>query len=497
MALTVILPILYLLGWFIFNVWFHPLRHFPGPLYLKATRLGFIYHQIKGTLPFDVLEWHKTYGDVVRIAPDELSFITPPALQDIQGHRAKGAPDFEKPEAFYRPVDGMEIDIISAGREEHSILRRLLSHGFSDKSLRDQQPIIMSYIDLLMQRLHENCAGGNKALNIMSWYNFATFDIIGDLAFGESFGCLTNSDYHPWVSLIFRMARAGAMIQGLGHYPMVKNFLLSLVPKSMGEERDHHLELTRDKLMRRMKRHEDRPDLIEGMLKKKDELGITMDQLQANSSILIIGGSETTATLLSGVTYFLLTNPQALLKVTQEVRERFKSEGGINFATVNDLSYMLGCHEALRLYPPVPAGLPRVTPRGGAEVCGQYIPDSGKSVHQWAVHHHEKLFKDPFEFHPERFMGDERYTQDVREAFQPFHLGPRNCLGRNLAYVEMRTILARLLFNFDIQIADDSRDWIKQKVFILLGETAVECLLDTGIQVMIYCSFGQQPFPRA
>ncbi len=71
----------------------------------------------------------------------------------------------------------------------------------------------------------------------------------------------------------------------------------------------------------------DRPDLIEGLLKKKDEWNMDLQRLQANTSILIIGGSETTATLLSGVTYFLLTNPSALEQLTREVRSSFSSEG--------------------------------------------------------------------------------------------------------------------------------------------------------------------------
>lgn len=262
---------MYFGGYAVYNVWFHPLRGYPGPLYMRATRLAYVYHQMKGSLPYDVLDLHNKYGEVVRVAPDELAFSNPSAWQDIQGHRTKGEPDFEKWENFYRPVDDMEVDIVSAGREEHGLLRRTLAHGFSDKSLREQQPMIMKYIDLLIQRLHENCGGGGKSLNIMSWYNFTTFDIIGDLAFGEPFGCLDNSDYHPWVKVIFKMARAGTLLQGLSHYPMVKNLLLSLVPKSAGEERNQHLELTKNKLLRRMEGYKERPDLIEGLLKRKDE----------------------------------------------------------------------------------------------------------------------------------------------------------------------------------------------------------------------------------
>lgn len=48
----------------------------------------------------------------------------------------------------------------------------------------------------------------------MKWYNYATFDIIGDLAFGSDFGCLASSNYHPWVSIIFGAIKAAGQLTG-------------------------------------------------------------------------------------------------------------------------------------------------------------------------------------------------------------------------------------------------------------------------------------------
>jgi hypothetical protein len=103
------------------------------------------------------------------------------------------------------------------------------------------------------------------------------------------------------------------------------------------------------------------------------------------------------------------------------------------------------------------------------------------------MYHHDDHFQAPFEYHPERFLGDPRFDHDHKEALQPFHLGPRNCIGRkyvntlirlftcnigskkyfSLAYAEMRLILARIIFNFDMRIAEESRGWINQKVWNL------------------------------
>lgn len=84
------------------------------------------------------------------------------------------------------------------------------------------------------------------------------------------------------------------------------------------------------------------------------------------------------------------------------------------------------------------------------------------------MYHNEEHFKDPFSFHPERWLGDPAFADDHRDTFQPFHLGTRNCLGRNLAYIEMRIILARVLWNFDIKIDQESVDWMrKQRIYNL------------------------------
>lgn len=76
------------------------------------------------------------------------------------------------------------------------------------------------------------------------------------------------------------------------------------------------------------------------------------------------------------MTFLLLTNPAAMAKLTAEIRGAFKSESDIDFASVSTLPYLLAClDEALRMYPPVPAGLPRVVPKGGASIAGHYVPE--------------------------------------------------------------------------------------------------------------------------
>ena len=159
--------------------------------------------------------------------------------------------------------------------------------------------------------------------------------------------------------------------------------------------------------------------------------------------VLIVGGSETTATLLCAVTFYLLRNPHILTKLNQEVRSTFKSDSDINTDSVQSLDYMLAVlNETLRIHPPVAAGLPRDVPQGGASVAGYYVPEGTVvGIHHWATYHYSANFKKPFEFHPERYQGDPEFASDKLDVVQPFHLGTRNCIGKK--YVSSSFLLEK------------------------------------------------------
>ncbi|KAK1145435.1 hypothetical protein N8T08_004310 [Aspergillus melleus] len=472
--------VLHVLGKAVYNVFFHPLRAFPGPVSHAISPIPYCYRLLRGRLPFDMLALHEKYGDVVRIAPGELAFAHVDAWKDIHGHQPNGGDECGKWMSFYKYADGTPTSIANAEREEHGILRRQLSHGFSERSMRAQEPLITQYVDLLIRRLHEKCGDGTKSVDMVSWYNFTTFDIIGDLAFGKPFGSLENSVYHPFIPLLLKSAKTGTLMLSLSFYPLLKKFFLAMVPKSVVKAFQDHRDVSVAKLRERMQAGNERDDLIEGLLRKQDELDLNMDRLEANGTILLIGGSETTATLLSGITYLLLQNPEVLARLTEEVRSSFHSEKDITMDSVNSLSYMLAClNEALRSYPPIPIGLPRVVPKNGRQIMGKYVaPDTIVAIHHWATYHNEKYFANPFGFHPERFLGDERFANDNFDILQPFNFGPRNCLGRNLAYAEMRMILARLIYNFDLKLASDSVGWMeRQNIFFLWDKPPLHVFL--------------------
>jgi cytochrome P450 len=107
----------------------------------------------------------------------------------------------------------------------------------------------------------------------------------------------------------------------------------------------------------------------------KDNDKLSRAELETTLSALIVAGGETTAAFLSGIVFYMVQHPEALHKLEKEVRERFESESDITAAAVWELPYFNACvKEGLRLCPAVPFGHPRMVPKGGDEVLGQWLP---------------------------------------------------------------------------------------------------------------------------
>ena len=134
-----------------------------------------------------IKELHDHYGPVVRVAPNQLSFCSATSWKDIYGHTPSRR-QFLKG-SFYEPMPGEANNIVSIGNVgAHAAMRKDLSHGFSATALFEQEDLIQHFVDLLIRQIGEH---GTKApIDMVKWYNLTTFDIIGELSFGEPFGGL-------------------------------------------------------------------------------------------------------------------------------------------------------------------------------------------------------------------------------------------------------------------------------------------------------------------
>lgn len=260
----------------------------------------------------------------------------------------------------------------------------------------------------------------------------------GDLTFSENLEMLEGGEYSPWVKTIFQSIKIGTTFRvirwtsNIGAW-VIDNFIFK--SKTARKRQFEHQKYTDDRIDRRLKREPEHPDLWSKILEKgqdESEGGLSIGEHHSNASLFMIAGTETTATALSGTTYHLLRNPKTMKKLTDEIRSAFPDFDDITLEGLARQKYLGAVlQEGLRMYPPVPIGLPRLTPAEGSTICDDHLPaDTRVSVNHLATYRMEDNFKHADEFHPERWLGDEEFKDDHLDALEPFSVGPRNCLGK-------------------------------------------------------------------
>ncbi|ODH45228.1 hypothetical protein ACO22_00224 [Paracoccidioides brasiliensis] len=446
--------LLCIVGNVIYNIYFHPLSKFPGPKYLALGRIPVTLATLRGQRAQFRFNAHRKYGEIVRIASNELSFAHSQGWRDIYGTQSKV--QVTKAVSGVEEKEGAQ-SVVTAEGATHTRQKRMMTTMFSEKMLREKETLFVRYADLLIKRL-EGFEGRPVAL--ADWYNFTTFDIIGDLLFGEPLGMLSNSKYVPWVRSIHDFLKAFAMIVVLYEYRLFRA-LWALVPsKALNNLRDTHFRYTGLKLERYLSRDENsRPGLMGYLMDGGSRKGLNLEEVHTNAPILVFGGSETSATQLRCLTFLLFKNPDKMDKLITEIRTKYSSSEQITYDSLLEQTYLNACiEEGLRYYPPCTNGLPRTVPKGGTTICGEFVPGgTNVSVATYSLLRSPRYFYQADSFIPERWLkegegGSSLFATDEKAIVLPFSYGPHNCPGKKMGYYEIRLILSKVLWHFDLKL---------------------------------------------
>ncbi|RWA05598.1 hypothetical protein EKO27_g9507 [Xylaria grammica] len=305
---------------------------------------------------------------------------------------------------------------------------------------------------------------------------------MADFAFGESLHMLERGQYSDWVAKVFNAIRILPLVQMIEFYPLLKKIFALIEPKAVTKMRHEHFDHTVTRVDRRLNQGSEKQDLWDFILESET---LTLKEMHVNAELFMAAGTETTASLLTGLTHYLVANRDKMKILTDEVRTRFTCREEITLENVAPLRYLNACiREGMRVYPPVPSGIPRIIAEGGNSILGKWVPEGTRvSVHQYSAYHSPENFKqtntpfylrNPDKFAPERWLGDPEYEDDVRDVHQPFSAGTRNCLGMNLAWHEMRLMLAKLVYELDIE-SDAGPDWLDQNVYVIWDRKPLIC----------------------
>lgn len=472
------------MSYILYQVFFHPLAKYPGPFLAKLTNFYSVYHAAKGDRHFDLYELHLKHGPIVRWGPSHLSFCSVSALETVYGHNAnvqKGS--------WYQVTYGHSIFNV-VDKAIHARKKRVMSQAFSDKAIRGMEPHILSAIRVWSENLGNDNTPSKDLSKIdsigeNSWTApkdmsdhaaYMIFDVLGEICFGETFGTAINTANRYFLEL---MKDHISLINTLGQAPILHQFnLVDLFMRNKKELRKKQLVFSRQQLQKRlaMGTTSNRKDIIYYLQEAKDPEtgeGYSQAELMYETTLLLGAGAETANTTLSSIFYFLVKHPDVLQRLTDTIRDAFPDVESIASGPVlNSMVFLRACiDECLRICPPVPMPLPREVLAGGIVIDGHYVPQGCTvGVPTYTLHHDEDYFDNPFEYNPNRWLvhgthgvfdGEGRTAGQVakaRQAFAPFSVGPRACIGRSVALLELYIGVARTIWLYDIRMAPGSEN---------------------------------------
>lgn len=213
-------------------------------------------------------------------------------------------------------------------------------------------------------------------------------------------------------------------------------------------------------------RGSDHQDILDKLFEVQQENpeGMSNDNVLSMATSNVFAGSDTTAISIRSILYYLLKNPRCKRKLVEEIDTQMK-EGrltdSITLEQTKHMPYLQAClYEGLRCHPAVGMSLPRVTPTGGIETDGRYLPaGTVVGVNPWVLHRDTKVYgEDVEQFRPERWL--ERDNKgDMERYFFAFGSGSRTCLGKNLSWMEMSKLIPTLFMHFDIELRHPKAMW--------------------------------------
>ncbi|RFU79485.1 cytochrome p450 [Trichoderma arundinaceum] len=427
-----------------YRLFFHPLNKFPGPVGARISTFWFSYHIRSLDAWRKIAALHDQYGPYVRVGPTELSIRDPKAVMVLHGPASKceKGPNYD----LTKPMTSLHM---FRDKSLHSVRRRVWSQAFSDRALRGYEQRMQEYRDMLFDRI---VASNGQPIDMAKWFRFYSFDIMGDLAFGKSFNMLGTSRNHWAIDLL-----------DAGVWPLALQLPIWLLRLGMcipflASDWWKFVGFCRDRLLARMKCEPDVPDIMStllGPLGGREPSKEETDLLIGDAQLIIGAGSHTTAASMASVLYELAKHPQHFEKLRQElvpfVHGSQVEAAQDDLARLEHLNAVI--YETLRLHPPVPTTIYRLTPQEGVMIDDIHIPGGmGVMCPQYSIGRSEAVYSKANSFAPERWYQFPDMIKD-KEAFAPFSTGPYGCIGKRLALMDICQTISRLVWTFDIAFA--------------------------------------------
>ncbi|KAH7028130.1 cytochrome P450 [Microdochium trichocladiopsis] len=483
--------LLYVTSVVVYRIFFHPFAKYPGPFLGKVSNYVTWTSTFRQDKTQTMYRLMRQYGSPLRIGHDTLLFADAQAWTDIYGQHSR---PFDKeamlPKLF--TATGAPNVLSTDDRQYHARLRRLMSSDFSARGVLRFESLIADKVDALMEHVFYPSAAaaaaaaagpGEQGEEVEekeedgAWFDVWEpaqkhyLDIISHLVFGTSFNCIKGEN----PSALFDVNSFATVVPARYFFPAIRYLPIPAFQKAVlglnhliKFSRDHVTEyaMALEKEMGRSGEDEKSEagaitgdgdsksqSFLRNLVTSRDpETGtrLSVDELVENAIIFLVGGSGTTAVVTTYFIWECARNRDTHQRLVEEVRGAFPARDVMpTYEAASKLPLLNSMiQETMRLWGPLNIMFLRVSP--GREVSGHYIPP-GKtaSILSYAAARDPDVFPDPETFEPERCLHP---TAEMKALSRPFATGPRNCVGRHLAEVQLTLTLARIFQLYDVEV---------------------------------------------
>jgi cytochrome P450 len=341
-----------------------------------------------------------------------------------------------------------------ATRDEsyHSRIKRPVAHTYSMSALTALEPKIDEVSKLLMTKLQQYEKSG-AIVDLGEWLQWYAFDVIGNLTFSRTLGFIEESrdvdniikdigSFFIYAAVIGQVPWLHKLLAGNPLLPIFMpsietfnpavNFALKCMKVSKGENAS-----MRDDFLVRFQKMVD-----EGVKGGVSGGAFANVDILNHTSTNVLAGSDTTAIALRSIVHNLITNPYCYKKLQLEIDEHQAAgrlSDPVQESEARQMPYLQAIiKEAMRLHPSVGMLLERHVPKGGAVICGKYIPENYVvGINPWVAGQDTRVYGEDAEvFRPERWLeADLAQLKEMERSSLAFGAGSRVCIGKNISMI--------------------------------------------------------------
>lgn len=440
----------------LYQLFFSPLSSIPGPFWAKLAGIQRLRSGLGTASHLEIIDCHKKYGKVVRIAPNALSVTDPTAFREIY----KAGNKFIKAESVGILKTGRSFDLAGERDEKvHGEQRKLVARAYSLESIIQLEPRVDETVQSLLNKFDELMG---QTIDLAQWFQLFAFDIIGSISFSRPYGYVEAGDDNGIFAKLKATFRSLAWLtRALWIFRLqfkLKSLFGSWFTVAANNRNGYFNQFAWREMYARKDRGGDDRDILGKLLavqRGKPQMNDTNIAFMITSNVT--AGSDTTSFALSAVFHYLLRNPDKLRSLMSELDDkaaRGELSPIVTARQAESCAYLQAViYEALRLRPSVGMTLDRVVPAGGMTIDGHYIPEGTEvGTSAWALHREPSIWgSDAETFRPERWLDKE--SEGMKRYFFTFGGGSRTCIGRNISWLEIEKLVPTLLMRYNFRLA--------------------------------------------